>query len=338
MIIYHAFISGRTKVLSVIALVALLFSFVSCKKNDDNTPTPSTIYDLISTGNGTSNQFTLLKKAISRANLSGALSQPGTYTIFAPTDAAFKLLGPAYADTNAINALNPLILQQVLQYHVLGATTQSSAIPTALLTPVQTLAGSTLYVTKALSSSTGTATSISVNGARVVQADAQASNGVVHVIDRVLIPPVFGNLISTVQGIPTLFPTVSFTLFQAALTRAGSASALGGTTPLTVFAPTDAAFVAAGFKDVAAINAASPSTLATILSYHIVTGRTYTPLITNNSNLTTLLGSTVTFGSGSTGLTVTGKGNGGTASNIIFPDITATNGVIHIVDRVLLPQ
>ena len=318
---------------------ALIVAFSGCKKNDDNTPTPKTIFELLATGNGTTSQFTLLKKAIVRAGISAQFTQPGTYTLFAPTDAAFKLLGPAYADTNAINAINPLLLQQVLLYHVLTTTTASSAIPTALLTPVTTSAGSSVYVSKVASSSVGSA-SISVNGARIVSADNQASNGVIHVIDRVLVPPAFGDLVKTIQGIPTLFPTASFTFLQAAVVRVGAVSSLTGTTPLTVFAPTDAAFTAAvpSIKSVADINALPMATLNQILSYHIVAGRVYTPLISNTASLTTLQGGTLSYVASTTALTVTGKGNGGTASNITFPDITATNGVVNIIDRLLLPQ
>ncbi|QHW00688.1 fasciclin domain-containing protein [Spirosoma endbachense] len=331
--------SGRKWGLLSALLVALIFTFSACKKNDDNTPTVPTIYDLINNGNGTTNQFTLFKKAITRANLAGALRQPGTYTVFAPTDAAFKLLGPAYADTVAINNIPIVQLTAVLQYHILSTKTESAAIPTALLTPVPTLGGSSLYLSKVASTS-GTSSSISANGARIVLADQQASNGVVHVIDRVLVPPILGDLVGTIQAIPGLFPTVSFTFLQAAVAKVGAASSLTGTTPLTVFAPTDAAFTAAipTIKTVADINALPVATLGQILQYHIVPGRVFTPLISSGSSLTTAQTGTITYAASTTAITVTGKGNGGTASNIIFPDIPATNGVINVVDRLLLPQ
>lgn len=335
--------NGRPWGLLSALLLLLTLTFSSCKKNDDNTPTPSTINDLISNGNIINNQFTLFKKAIALAGLSGALSQPGTYTVFAPTDDAFKLLGPTYADTNALSQISKVQLMAVLQYHILGSKTESSAIPTALLTPVQTLNGLPIYISKVASSSTTNA--ISVNGAHIVKADQQASNGVIHVIDRVLIPPVLGDLASTIQGIPTLFPTVSFTFLQAAVAKIGAVSSLTGTTPMTVFAPTDAAFMASGYKNVSDIagltlpaDSAKIKALAQTLQYHIVPGRIFTPLITSGSSLTTALGTTITYASSTTAVTVTGAGNGGTASNITFPDIPATNGVVNIIDRLLLPK
>ncbi|QJW92289.1 fasciclin domain-containing protein [Spirosoma taeanense] len=329
----------RSRGLFAVLLTGLVLAFSSCKKDEDNTPAPPTIYSLISTGN----QFTILKKALVKAGLNGPLSQPGNLTVFAPTDAAFRAFG--YADTNAINnipATQVPLLVAVLQYHVIGSKVESSAIPAAVNTPQQTLGGLPLYVTKAASSTTSsaTSTSISVNGARVVSLDGQASNGAVHVIDRVLLPPVLGNIAATLQGIPTLFPTYSFTFLQAAVAKAGIGGALIANGPLTVFAPTDAAFTAANpnIKTVEDVNALPAATLAQILSYHVINNaRAYTPLITNGQSLTTLQGGTITAATSTTGITVTGRGNNSTASRVIGPDLSATNGVIHVIDRLLLP-
>ena len=326
--------AGRSWGLLLILLTALIISFSSCSKPDNNTPTLSTINDLISS----SSQFTLLKAALVRAGLDGTLSQPGTYTIFAPTDAAFTLFG--YKDVASINAASADLLKAVLQYHVIGTQLLSTAVPVAVNTPEQTLLSTgTLYISKVTSSTSTTVTSgtISVNGARVLQADGVASNGVVYAIDHVLLPPVFGNIVATIQNIPLLLPTASFKLLQAAVTKAGVGALLTGTGPLTVFAPTDAAFKAVGYDSTTIANA-SAVTLTNVLSYHVLNGRVYTPLVTNGSSLSTLQGGTITAGVSTTALTVTGKGNGTTASNIIGPDITATNGVVQIIDRLLLPQ
>ncbi|UHG89850.1 fasciclin domain-containing protein [Spirosoma oryzicola] len=326
--------------------VVLLLSFSACKKNDDSTPTPSTVNDLINNGNGSSNQFTIFRTAVRQAGLSGALSQAGNYTVFAPTNAAFQAFG--YADTNAIKAAPATLLTAVIQYHILTSKLTASAIPTAVNTPVQTLSGGTLYITKgastsATSTTATSATAISVNGARVVSTSGEASNGIVHAIDRVLLPPVFGDVATTIQGIPTILPTASFTYLNAAVTRAGLVSSLTATSggPITVFAPTDAAFTASvpSLTSVAAVSALPVAQLQQILAYHIVpNNRLYTPLITNASSLSTALpGSILTAGVSTTGVTVTGKSNGTSASNITGPDITASNGVVHIIDRLLLP-
>lgn len=325
--------AGRKWALLAVLLTTLTISFTACKKDDNDTLPLSTIGELINTGS----KFTLLKAALARTGLDGALAQPGTYTVFAPTDDAFKAFG--YVDAAAINAAPVDLLKTVLQYHVLSTRISASDIPTAVNTTQQTLAGLPLYVSKVTSASTTSATSatISINGAHILQADGVASNGVIHAIDRVLLPPVFGNIVATIQGIPLLLPTASFKLLQAAVAKAGIGASLTAVGPLTVFAPTDAAFKAVGI-DSAAIAKTPVATLTSILSYHVLNSRTYTPLITSGASLSTLQGGTITAGSSTTALTVTGKGNSGTASNIVGPDITATNGVVHIIDRLLLPQ
>ncbi|SOD78594.1 fasciclin domain-containing protein [Spirosoma fluviale] len=322
--------AGRKLSLLVALLVSLAVSFSACNEVDKNTPTFPTIGEIVNTGS----RFTLLKEALIRAGLDGVVAQPGTYTVFAPTDDAFKAFG--YVDAAAIKAAPVDLLKTVLQYHVLGARVAASDIPTAINTSQPTLAGLPLYISK-VASGTGTASVVSINGARVLQADGQASNGVIHAIDRVLLPPVFGNVAVTIQSIPLLYPAASFKLLLAAVTKAGIGGALTGTGPLTVFAPTDAAFKAVGIDSTVIANTSSTA-LTGILTYHVLNSRTYSPLVTNGASLSTLQGGTITAGTSTTGITVSGKGNSGIASNITGPDITATNGVVHIIDRVLLPQ
>jgi uncharacterized surface protein with fasciclin (FAS1) repeats len=321
--------------------IALTVSILACKPNDDNTPAVSTIAEIIANGNGSAtNQFTLLNRALARTQLNGALGQSGTYTLFAPTNTAFGLLG--YTTEAAIDNAPVVLLTQVLNYHILGSKLESTSIATGINTPQQTLGGGTLFITKA-SSTTASSTTISVNGARIVGANITASNGIIHVIDRVMLPPAFGNVASTISGIPTLLPTASFTFLNAAVTRAGLVSSLTATSggPITVFAPTDAAFTASvpSLTSVAAVNALPVTQLQQILAYHVIpNNRLYTPLITNGTSLTTsLTGATLTAGVSTTGVTVLGRGNGSTASNITGPDVSATNGVVHVIDRLLIP-
>ena len=221
--------------------------FISCSKDENPTITTPTITATISSNSN----FTLLKAALARAGLDATLDKAGSYTLFAPTDDAFKALG--YGDPAIINLAPVATIQAVLQYHLIGTTLSSTSIATGVNTPVATVApNQSVYITKMASSSI-----ISVNGARIVGTSAQASNGIIYPIDRVLLPPVFGDAVATIQGIPTLLPMFTFNLLQAAVTRVG-ASATGLLTaagPITVFAPTDAAFAASGIKDVAAVNA-----------------------------------------------------------------------------------
>jgi uncharacterized surface protein with fasciclin (FAS1) repeats len=320
--------------LFILLLTSLTLTFSACSKQDSTTPTLTSITDLINNGS----KFTLLKAALIRAGLDGTLSQPGTYTVFAPTDDAFKAFG--YADVASVSAAPVEALKAVLQYHVLSTRLASTSIPVAVNATQQTLIPNAVLYTSKVSSGTYTAstsTTVSVNGAHVYQPEGLANNGVVYAIDRVLLPPVLGNIVTTIQNVQIYYPTASFKLLQAAVTKAGVGAVLTGIGPLTVFAPTDAAFKAVGY-DSTTIAKAPVATLTSLLNYHVLNGRVYTPLITNGSSLSTLQGGTITAGISTTALTVTGKGNGTTPSNIIGPDVTASNGVIHIIDRLLLPQ
>jgi uncharacterized surface protein with fasciclin (FAS1) repeats len=320
-------INRRFSGLLAASFLALAVTLTSCKdeENPITTPTPQTIAQLVTSNS----QFTLLSAAVARAGLGTTLSGAGPFTVFAPSDAAFRAAG--FADAAAFNAVPVATLSNILLYHVVSGSVASSAIPagqTAQATALTT--NGTAYITKASSTS---GTGVSVNGARVVQADVQASNGVIHVIDKVLMPPV-GDILAVAQSDTTL------TYLVAAALRGGTAvtGALSGTTPLTVFAPTNAAFRAAGFPTIAAINAAPVATLTNILTYHVVPGvRAYSPTLTNGASITTFQTGAVTVGVTSTGVTILGKGNGTNASNVTTADVTATNGVVHKIDRVLLP-
>ncbi|GAB3643051.1 fasciclin domain-containing protein [Spirosoma arcticum] len=315
-----------------------MLTFTACKDDENpiTTPTPQTITDLVVAND----QFTLLEAAVTKAGLATTLSGTGPFTVFAPTDDAFRAAG--FADAAAVTAAADTTLRRILLYHVLSGSVASSAIATGQTAqPTSLSTNGTIYVSKAASTSGTTGTGVSVNGARVLQADVQASNGVVHVIDRVLLPPA-GNILQIAQADTTL------SFLVAAALRGGAAvtGALGGTTPLTVFAPTNAAFRTTPYNSVSAINAADPTVLTAILTNHVVANaRAYSPALTNGQAITT-------FGTGSVTATVgtnnavslLSPGNGTNASNVLANsptaqnrDINATNGVIHKIDRVLLP-
>lgn len=347
MLLNHSLLIGRKWNLLLTSLIALTLSFSACKKEDSPPPTVPTIAEQI---NGNTN-FTLLKAAMAKAGLDVTLGTAGTYTLLAPTNEAFNAFG---LTSEAVIALAPAdLVKSVIQYHILPTKLESSAITSTTNTaqPTQftaTAPANSVYFTKpvAVTTATTSGTAVSVNGAYIIpgNTDVQASNGVIHVINRILLPPVYGNIPSTIASIPTIYALlapsagVSFKLLQQAVARAGTtvSSSLTATSPLTVFAPTDNAFRAATYDSTKIANTPA-ATLAAILSYHVVPGRLYTPIVTNGSVLTTASTGTITIGKSTTAITVTGKSNGGTASNIIGPDVTATNGVIHIIDRLLLP-
>jgi uncharacterized surface protein with fasciclin (FAS1) repeats len=167
----------------------------------------------------------------------------------------------------------------------------------------------------------------------VTQADVAASNGVIHIIGKVLLPP-SGNLVEMAQA------DTSFSYLVAAVVRASEGSTnvaqvLSGAGPFTVFAPTNDAFRAAGFPTIASIQAADPAVLTSILTYHVIPARVFSSDLTDGEQAPTVNGGKVTIGLTS-GATVKGNSNA-MASNIIATNIMATNGVIHVIDRVLLP-
>ncbi|MGV3560348.1 fasciclin domain-containing protein [Larkinella arboricola] len=310
---------SRLRMATVVLLSASLVTLSGCNNDDDDDqPALSNITDAV-VNNA---DFSLLEAAVVRAGLADAL-RTGTLTVFAPTNAAFQAAG--FANEAAINAAPVETLQAVLQYHVVGQRIGAADIPTAANTAVPTLSNGTLYVTK-------DATGVSVNGARVTQADLGASNGVIHVIDRVLMPAT-QNIVQIAQANPEL------SLLVAAVTRGGAPvlDALSAAGPLTVLAPTNAAFQAAGFADAAAINAAPVQTLTNILTYHVIASRAFSTNLTDDATVTTAQGGTLRADVSNTGVSFLGNGNNNQTAKVTRANILATNGVVHVIDRVLLP-
>ena len=173
---------------------------------------------------------------------------------------------------------------------------------------------------------------VSVNGASVTSADIKAENGaIIHVIDAVLINET-RNIVAVAQAYP------EFTFLVAAVLRANEGATkvvdiLSSPGPFTVFAPTNAAFQAAGFPTIESIQQASPDVLANILTYHVIAARVYSTNLTTG-NVPTAQGGTVSINA----LAGTVKGtNNGQPSNITGINIPASNGVIHVINSVLLP-
>jgi len=300
----------------MVAFFALLFS--ACQKMDLRPPGNTdkrSIAQLVSQTPG----FELLKAAISRAGLQDDLNKPGNLTVFAPTNDAF--INAGFKTTSDIAKADKETLRNILLFHVLGQRVPASAIPEANNTPVTTLSQQTLYATR-------NGSNVSINGVSVVRADINASNGVIHVINRVLLPPV-GNIVDVAQSNP------AFSFLVAAVIRAELVNALQGDGPLTVFAPTNEAFINAGFPDISSIQQAKPADLTPILLYHVVAGRVFSSQLSNGPVPTLLTPQTV--GISLAGPTVRGNRNS-SASNIIITDVVATNGVVHAIDQVLLPN
>jgi uncharacterized surface protein with fasciclin (FAS1) repeats len=298
--------------------------FTSCDKDDDPAVT-NTITDVV-VGNA---NFSTLEAAVIKANLQATLSGAGPFTVFAPDDAAFTASGITSA---VLNTLTPAQVSNILLYHTLGARVTAADVPAGPNAKVTTASGDSVFVTK-------NASGVYVNGIKVNTADVGADNGVIHVIGRVLTPPA-GNIVETAVagGLDSLVKAVT-----RATTAPGGDPTLAGTlssATLTVFAPTNAAFTQLlGALSLTDINQIPIGTLLAVLRYHVVGGRAFSSDLANG-NLAMLAGGNTTInltnGTGG-GPTVTGNGNAGNRSNITATNIVCRNGVVHLIDRVLLP-
>ncbi len=297
-----------------------IFIFSSCKKDDDVMPTqPNTITDIVSSNN----DFTILKAAVIKADLATTLSGPGPFTVFAPNDAAFTSAGISAA---AVNLLPADALKNILLYHTIPAKIMAADVPAGPNAAVATANGDSVYVTK-------NGNGVFINGSKVTTADVSADNGVIHIINGVLIPPA-GNIVEVAQS-DTTFSYLVAAVIRASQGATNVAQVLSGAGPFTVFAPTNDAFRAAGFATLNDINAADPAILTAILTYHVISGRIFSSDLVDGAMAATVNGGSVTIGLNPAASV---KGNSNTsASNIILANIVATNGVIHAVDQVLLP-
>lgn len=307
----------------ILAFGLMVLVVLSCQKKDDVVAQPKTIADLLLEDK----QFSLLRAAVAYADAGDAL-KGANLTLLAPSDAAFQASG--FPTEAAIRALSKDQVKQVLLYHVLNGPVSSTAIPVGV-NSVQTASKGVAYLNK---TSGGT---IYVNSAKITRADIVVANGFVHVIDRVLAPSV-GNMLTTIKTAPNL------TLLAAAVKRISlvSPSLLAtidnptSASAVTLFAPTDDAFRAAGYASTAAIETSNAQTLASILSYHLLPGVSLSYQFQPGAVNTLLNGNRLTILV--TGSTVTVKGNRNpAAATVRTPDLVTTNGVIHIIDQVLLP-
>lgn len=257
-------------------------------------------------------QLTTLVTALQTADLTATLEGNGPFTVFAPTNPAFDAL-PAGTVDALLAAGNADVLTDLLTYHVVaGELTASDLSDGETLTTVE---GGTLTVTV-------DAGVVRVDGAAVTTADVEASNGVVHLVDGVLTGGLDAVQRARVTAdLSTLVSLVGEADLGAALTAAG---------PFTIFAPVNSAFAALDPATVEALLAdENQAQLQQILTYHVVPGRVLAGDLTDGAMVTTLEGGQVTIDL-----------DGGAKVNdaaIVATDILVSNGVVHLIDGVLMP-
>jgi uncharacterized surface protein with fasciclin (FAS1) repeats len=313
---------------ATIALLALSFLFASCDKDDDDDTGPGQAITGIVVAN---NNYSTLEAAVIKANLQATLNGAGPFTVFAPDNAAFTASGITDA---TLNGLTPQQVSSILLYHTLPGKIPAASVPAGPNAKVTTASGDSVFVTR-------NASGVFVNGIKVEEADINASNGVIHRIGKVLLPP-SGNLVATAQVQANGLDSLVKAVLRAANGPGGNPALVATlqSSTLTLFAPNNAAFTQLlGALGVSDINAIPVATLLAVLQYHVVPGRVFSSDLTNGQ-VTMLAGGTTTvnLNNGTDGgPTVTGSGNAMNKSNIIATNVMATNGVVHIIDRVLLP-
>jgi uncharacterized surface protein with fasciclin (FAS1) repeats len=314
------------KLLAPLSIVLLsVIVFTSCKKDDPVVTPPKDITD-VAIGDP---QFSTLVAALTKANLVTTLKGTGPFTVFAPNNAAFTKAGITSLDNQTAATLTP-----ILTSHVLSGTVKAADVKSGTAKTVNT--ANDIYLSK-------NADGVFINGnIKVIATDVTASNGVVHVIDNVIIPPS-----ASIVGIATSAANkANFTELVELVTAAGLGATLDGASAsgFTVFAPTNAAFTEL-YKTTPKATLLLPANkalLTRVLLYHVVPGRVFSTDLPNvgTSEVGTVgagtnAGDKLTFDLAG-GAKVKGIGSGN--SNIVLANLLATNGVVHVIDKVLLPK
>ena len=268
-------------------------------------------------------RFTTLVAAVQAAELVDTLKGEGPFTVFAPTDDAFAALPEGTLDSLLLPE-NKQALTDILLYHVVSGKVMAADV--TALTSATTVLGKDVTVKVDMGN-------VYINEAQVVITDIATSNGVIHVINAVLLPPADEAAMEEKNTIVDIAVADGrFTTLVAALTAADLVETLSGEGPFTVFAPTDDAFAAlpAGTLDTLLLPE-SKQALTDILLYHVVSGKIMAADVVTLSGATTVLGKdvTITVKDGNVFLNDTVQ--------VIITDIEASNGVIHVIDAVLLP-
>jgi transforming growth factor-beta-induced protein len=310
--------------LKVVAMTALLASFVLVGCNNDDDPDPDMMADqsIVQLAQGNSDLSTLVTILTSPGFedlLAAAGSASSDLTVFAPSNQAFANLLSALGKSS-LDEVPSGILKEIVSYHIVGQSVLSTELTEGSVPTL--LANESVEV----SLSGG----VKINSANVIAADVEASNGVVHVVDAVLLPSFVTRALGTVVEVP-LFSN-DFTILVGAVRKAGLFDALIDSDALTVFAPTNAAFEAAGITNLDDFTA---DQLAEVLLYHVVGSIVKSTDLPGVENGVVQTLKTEGFGKFYLSLGSNVYING--SSMVTAVDIEKQNGVIHVIDEVLLP-
>jgi transforming growth factor-beta-induced protein len=297
-------------------LAASLLFGSGARERESMEKTPTIVEIAVNDG-----RFETLVTALQAAGLVDTLSGDGPFTVFAPTDDAFAAL-PAGTVEGLLNDIPALT--QVLLYHVSSGKVMASDV--VKMNEASMVSGEMARISVM-------GDKVMINDANVVITDIVGSNGVIHVIDRVILPAqatASAPMMSAPSDIvDTAVADGRFTTLVAAVQAAGLVDTLRSTGPFTVFAPTDAAFAKLPAGTIEALLNDIPK-LSNILLYHVLTGSVGSAEVVSMSSATTVAAQDVQFQ----------VRNGKVYVNdaeVIITDIQAANGVIHVIDTVILP-
>lgn len=317
---------NTTKLMKLMLLVAIPLTLLSCSDDDSNNmPENNSIAAIASRAP----QFTILVDALEKADLVTTLDGSGSFTVFAPTNTAFT----NFLSDNGFNSLDDVpvaTLREILLNHVVEGTNLSSNLTTGYL---KTLGKSAASSTNTLSMYVNVSSTVMLNGVSTVTTpNITADNGVIHEVNAVI-------------GLPTVVTHATansnFSTLVTALTRNDQPDFVGilsGTTnsPFTVFAPNNTAFANLLTElNATSLNDIDQATLENTLKYHVVAGgNVLSTDLTNNMSVSTFQGQNFTIGL-TGGPKITDAQN--RISNIVATDVQCANGVIHVIDKVILP-
>jgi uncharacterized surface protein with fasciclin (FAS1) repeats len=301
--------------------LTLAAALAACGSSSDD-PAPAADPNLVALAQSNPN-LSILVEAVVAANLQGTLSGTGPFTVFAPTNAAFAALLTELGVTKADLLANKPLLTAVLTYHVLPAKVLKSGVP--LGKAITTVEGGIFKVDQV--GSDLVITDGRNRTAKITATDIAASNGVVHVIDQVILPA-DKDIVETAASLP------DFSILVEAVVAANLQGTLSGAGPFTVFAPTNAAF-AALLTELGISKAdllANQALLTKVLTYHVLAGRVLKADVVPGTQPATVEGETFSIDAS---LVVTDKRM--RTAHIVATDVLTSNGVIHVLDKVILP-
>ncbi len=319
------FISKLTKIVLVVVCSAALFSCNDDDSGDVIVP-GNTIADYIASNDN----YSSLAAAIDAAGLTATLSGSADYTVFAPDNAAFN----AFLSSNGYASLNDVpvdALREILLNHVLSGTMMSGDLSTGYVTTLATGAASGENLSMYINTEDG----VSINGiSDVTNADIEVDNGVIHEVNAVIGLP---DITTFALADPTFQTLVSALTREGDYTFVTTLQSNGDAAPFTVFAPTNTAF--SDFlteMNFASLDDIPADVLASVLSYHVVSGANVRSSdLTDGMMVTTLEGGQFTVNLGDS-VTITDEKD--RTATVVAADVQANNGVIHVLDTVLMPE